>query len=274
MYLINGNAGEFLSVHDRGLHYGDGLFETLAIQNGVPLCWVPHYQRLKQGCDRLKINCPSADLLLSEFSQIVGKDAKAVLKVIITRGEGSRGYRMSEPETHITRILGVFPWPDYPEKNVTGGVNIKICKTRLGKNSSLAGIKHLNRLEQILARGEWNTPDIAEGLMLDTDDNIIECTMSNIFIINNNYLITPDLTYSGISGVIRNCILELAKQIGFKPKIKKISKSDLYSAGEIFLCNSIIGLWPVCDIEGHTFNTGSGTKKVRDLLISHQMIVQ
>lgn len=274
MYLINGQASETLSVNDRGLHYGDGVFETLAVQNGIPLCWDRHYQRLARGCKQLQINCPLPDLLLAEIKLLVCNEPLLVLKIIITRGEGGRGYRLPEPETSVTRIVGVFPWPAYPEKNYTKGVDLKICKTRLGKNPSLAGIKHLNRLEQVLARGEWDNPGIAEGLMLDTDDNIIEGTMSNIFILNDNELITPDLTCCGIAGVVRECILGLAPDIGFKTRIDKISESGLYSAREIFLCNSVIGLWPVTGIEGHKFTPGHGTEKIRNKLISQQIIVQ
>ena len=176
--------------------------------------------------------------------------------------------------TPVTRILGAFPWPVHPEKNYTEGVDLRICKTRLGKNPVLAGIKHLNRLEQILARSEWDNPEIAEGLMLDMDDNVIEGTMSNLFIINDNDLVTPDVSGCGIAGVVRACILGLAPDIGFKTIIKNIPASELYSAGEIFLCNSVIGLWPVLAIEGHKFRPGHGTGKIRNELVSQHIIVQ
>lgn len=274
MYLINGQASETLSVHDRGLHYGDGLFETLAVQNGTPLCWDKHYRRLALGCKRLQFDCPQSDLLLAESRQLAGNTPLLVLKIITTRGEGGRGYR-PEPGTPVTRILGVFPWPSHPQKNYTEGVNLRLCKTRLGKNPDTAGIKHLNRLEQVLARGEWDNPEIAEGIMRDTDDNIIEGTMSNIFLIKDNgLLITPDLTNCGITGVIRENILALAPDIGFKTIIKNVSETDLYSADEIFLCNSVIGLWPVAAIEEHEFRPGPGTGRIRNVLVSHRIIVQ
>jgi len=274
MYLINGQTSDTLSVHDRGLHYGDGLFETLAVQNGMPLCWDRHYLRLVRGCDQLHINCPEPDLLLTELNQLVRNTKQVVLKIIITRGEGSRGYRLPEPVLPATRILGVFPWPSWPEKNYTAGVVLKLCKTRLGKSPALAGIKHLNRLEQVLARSEWDNPEISEGIMLDMDDNVIEGTMSNIFIVNNNTLITPDLTFCGIAGVVRECILDLAQDIGFTTKIKNISEPELYSASEIFLCNSVIGLWPVQRIEGREIQAGPVTKKIHDLLHGQQLIAQ
>lgn len=274
MYLINGQTSESLSVHDRGLHYGDGLFETLAVQDGTPLCWDKHYQRLARGCERLQLDCPPPDLLFGEGRQLVGNSPLVVLKVIITRGEGGRGYRFPETGTPVTRILGVFPWPDHPQTNRTKGVTLRMCRTRLGKNPVMAGMKHLNRLEQVLARSEWDNPDVAEGIMQDTDDNIIEGTMSNIFIINGNKLLTPDLTHCGIAGVVRECILALAPDIGFKTKIKNVSEADLYTAGEIFVCNSVIGLWPVSAIEGHKFTPGPGTGRIHNELVSRRIIVQ
>jgi 4-amino-4-deoxychorismate lyase len=274
MYLINGQTSDTLSVHDRGLHYGDGLFETLAVQNGMPLCWDRHYLRLVRGCDQLHINCPEPDLLLSEINQLVRNTKQVVLKIIITRGAGGRGYRLPKPEIPATRILGVFPWPSHPEKNYTEGVVLKLCKTRLAKNPALAGIKHLNRLEQVLARSEWDNTETVEGLMLDTDDNVIEGTMSNIFIVNGNNLLTPELTFCGIAGVIRECILDLAPDLGFKTRIKHISETELFSASEIFLCNSVIGLWPVQKIEDHEFQAGPVTRKIHDLLVRQQMIAQ
>ena len=91
MYLINGQDCESLSANDRGLHYGDGLFETLAVHNGIPLCWDKHYQRLARGCNQLHINCPQAGLLLAEIKQLVHNEPLLVLKIIITRGAGGRG---------------------------------------------------------------------------------------------------------------------------------------------------------------------------------------
>ena len=197
MFLINGHISERLSAQDRGLQYGDGVFETIAVRQKELLCWEPHYRRLKTGCDFLGIDCPSSSLLINEAAQLEYNSELAVLKIIITRGQGGRGYRPPVPKTPATRILGLYPWPDYPEENYIQGVKTKICQTRLGHNPQLAGIKHLNRLEQVLARSEWDQPEIAEGLMLDIDDNVIEGTMSNLFIIKDQKLMTPDLSQCG-----------------------------------------------------------------------------
>ena len=273
MHLINGQPNELLPVQDRGLQYGDGLFETIAICDKQPLCWDKHYARLKKGCARLGMECPSYDLLFSEALQLFNDSDKSVLKIILTRGQGGRGYRPPEKLNPVTRILGIYPWPDHPVENRTAGVIIRLCNTRLARNSQLAGIKHLNRLEQVLARSEWDDPDIAEGLMLDTEDNVTEGTMSNLFVLNGNLLITPDITECGIAGIIRECVLELATDIGLETSISTLTDKDLYAVDEIFLCNSVIGIWPVRQLEQHKFRVGPWTDKIHERLVQKNMIV-
>ena len=274
MFLINGQISESLSVQDRGLHYGDGLFETLAVQQQQPLCWDQHYDRLNTGCNRLGLECPPADLLLTEAGQIYDQADCSVLKIILTRGQGGRGYRPPDKQNPQSRILANYPWPDYPANNPVTGVTVRFCKTHLGHNSQLAGIKHLNRLEQVLARSEWDDPGIAEGLMRDTRNNIIEGTMSNLFIIRGNKLMTPDLTGCGIAGIIRACILTLAEEMGLQTSITTVNETELNAADEMFLCNSVIGLWPVRQIEKRAISTGPWTNKIRLKLIQEKMIVQ
>lgn len=274
MFLINGQFSESLSAQDRGLHYGDGVFETLAVQQQQPLCRDKHYARLKTGCIRLGMECPPSDLLWSEAAQIYGDADFSVLKIILTRGQGGRGYRPPDKQNPLSRILASYPWPDFPAKNPVAGVTIRFCNTRLGHNPQLAGIKHLNRLEQVLARGEWDDPEVAEGLMRDTQNNLIEGTMSNLFIISGNKLITPDLTGCGIAGITRECILALAENIGLQTSITTMTDAELYAADEIFLCNSVIGIWPVKQIEHHVIRPGPWTNKIRHKLIQEKMIVQ
>jgi len=274
MFLINGQFSESLSVQDRGLHYGDGLFEPLAVQQQQLLCWDKHYDRLKTGCFRLGMECPPADLLMSEAAQIYAQADCSVLKIILTRGQGSRGYRLPDKHNPQTRILASYPWPDFPANNSVTGVTVRFCKTQLGYNPQLAGIKHLNRLEQVLARSEWDDPGIAEGLMRDTHNCIIEGTMSNLFIIRGNQLLTPDLTGCGIAGTIRECVLDLAENVGLQVTITALTDADLYAADEMFLCNSVIGIWPVCQLEQHALSPGPWSIKIRDKLIHGKMIAQ
>lgn len=270
MFIINGELTATLPVQDRGLHYGDGLFETLAIHDQQPLCWDSHYRRLITGCRRLGLPCPPQDQLLSEAKQLCVHPGKAVLKIIITRGSGGRGYQ--PPAQPPVRILGLYPWPDYPSGNYDQGIKTRMCETRLGHNPQLAGIKHLNRLEQVLARSEWNDPEIAEGIMRDIRNNIIEGTASNLFLISGENLITPDLSACGIAGIIREKISELAAHIGLRLQITTVSEPQLLNADEIFLCNSIMGVWPVRQIDAQVMPVGPWAGKIRSALLEQALI--
>ena len=249
--LINGVPATCIDVHDRGFHYGDGLFETFAVSNGEPALWDGHMQRLQLGCQRL--NFPALDLALlrSEALSLSGGVAQGVLKIIITRGGGGRGYRAPPPlSAQVTRILALYPWPDYPAAFWSEGVTVRVCATRLGWCPALAGIKHLNRLEQVLARSEWDDASVAEGLMLDIQGNVIEGTMTNLFVVRNGQLLTPDVSQCGVAGVMRNWILAYARVAGIPSAITALTLDNVNSADEVFLCNSVIGLWPVREIIG------------------------
>jgi 4-amino-4-deoxychorismate lyase len=194
-----------------------------------------------------------------------------VLKIIITRGSGGRGYDPASVVTP-TRLLLLHPWPEYPREYCESGVEVRLCETRLAGNPRLAGIKHLNRLEQVLARGEWRDPSIAEGLMLDAHDHVIEGTMSNLFLLRNGQLLTPDVSQSGVAGIIRGRILEAASDLGLKALVGEVECEDLYRADEVFLCNSVIGIWPVRALNNRRWNTMPVTHCVRQYLARHGII--
>lgn len=241
MILINGMATDKVDALDRGLHYGDGLFETLAIRAGQPLLWQRHMQRLSAGCGRLGIPLPDNGLLENEAAQVCAGVAQGVLKIIFTRGAGGRGYR-PPAEPRPTRMVALYPWPDYSP--ATQGVMLRVCATRLARNPALAGMKHLNRLEQVLARNEWNDAGIAEGIMLDSEGRVISGTMSNLFLVKAGGLMTPDVTQCGVAGVMRGLILDIAARLDIPARVREITLNDVLEADEVFVCNSLIGLWP------------------------------
>ena len=148
--LVNGKAVDCVPTLDRGLLYGDGLFETIAVSGGKLCFWEPHMQRLQAGCERLGMALVDAAQLAQECSLLIQESQQAVIKIIITRGSGGRGYRLPE-QPHSTRIIQLHDWPAWPADCTECGINTRICSTLLGHNSSLAGIKHLNRLEQVMA---------------------------------------------------------------------------------------------------------------------------
>jgi 4-amino-4-deoxychorismate lyase len=263
--LINGLATDEISFFDRGLQYGDGLFETIAVEDSSLLCWGEHLDRLEQGCKRLNISCPDSTILKDEAISLINSNTRGVIKIIITRGQGGRGYVLPDLDKP-SRIISLYPWPEYPCENYSAGIKVRLCDYRYSRNSTLAGIKHLNRLEQVLARAEWTDDSIAEGIVMDQEENVVEGTMSNLFYLANNILTTPDLSTCGVDGIIRNKIIELATKLNIDVEIKKISIESLMKADEIFVCNSIIGVWPVNTIGEKIFSVGKDTQQITQAL--------
>lgn len=261
MILINGQTDDRIAIQDRGLQYGDGLFETIAYRNNNFEFLDDHLDRLTHGCERLNISTAFIDELKADLSTIKSQQtSSAVVKVIISRGQGGRGYK-PPTDAQPTRIVSVHPFPDYPE-SYQNGVNVISCKQTLSRNKTLAGLKHLNRLEQVLARSEWTSDDIAEGLMQDEHGHVIEGTMTNIFWVKSNQLMTPELSYSGVNGVMKQQILKLAKQHQIEVVETSVTQQDLLMADEVFLTNSIIGIWPVSSIDGEAIAPVDGVTKL------------
>lgn len=266
--LIDGQDSIMLNAQDRGLLYGDGLFETIAVRNGAPLRWERHLQRLMRGCERLGIPCPDVATLTIESLALCKGHDRAVLKLIVTRGVGGRGYR-APAQPRATRILSLHPWPDYPAGHARDGVRVRLCDMRLARQPALAGIKHLNRLEQVLARAEWNDEEIAEGVLFDSEDHVIEATMSNLFLVSEGQLITPDLSDCGVAGIMRAMMIEIAAELGMTCSVRTVARTELFDAAELLLCNSLIGLWPIRQLDTRRLVPGPVTQRLQQALELH-----
>lgn len=266
--LINGIVQDSINVTDRGLQYGDGLFETMAVRNGKILLRDKHWQRLALGCKKLALNCPNIKLIEKDIATLCKqnhKEEQFVIKLIVTRGIGQRGYRFTK-DLAATRILSIHTCPDYPEEYSTTGVLVRYCNTTLSENKALAGIKHLNRLEQVLARNEWDD-DFQEGLMLNAKGHVVDGTMSNLFVVKDNQLLTPDLSISGVAGVMRETVIELAQKLQITVKEKIILPADIEKADEVFLTNSLFGIWPVKMLDKIQFKSaGNITQQLQQKL--------
>lgn len=266
--LINGEQTETLNIADRGLQYGDGLFETMAAKDGKVALWETHWQRLSLGCEKLCINLPNKDTVEAEIDLLLNKvnEELSVIKLIITRGIGKRGYSFTEQQ-NPTRILSCHPWPEQYEEFQNKGVTVKYCETILSENKQLAGIKHLNRLEQVLARNEWDNDEFQEGLMLTAQGNVVDGIMSNIFAVLEGKLFTPDLSLCGVSGVMRQTIIKIAKELNYAIYEKDFTKIELEMADELFLSNSLFGIWPI-NLIGKTRYTkvGKVTKQLQQAI--------
>lgn len=242
--LVDGKRAAAVHALDRGLQFGDGLFETMAVVDGRIRLRARHLARLLQDCQRLLIEPPKQELLLDELDEAARRLSHGVLKLIITRGSGQRGYKL--PVHPISRrVLIASPWPDLPQQ-----MRLMVCKTVLASGGSLAGIKHLNRLEQVLATAEWEqVENVNEGLMLDPNGNAIEATSANLFIVRNGTVQTPKLDGCGVSGVMRSLVLDTINATGSTCEIKNISVKDVLTADEVFLTNSVSGIRPVVALD-------------------------
>lgn len=257
-HLVNGKVTDHISILDRGLQYGDGLFETILLKNSRLILWDEHIARLLEGCQRLSLEQPRPQLLATEAQQIIGLETSGVLKIIVTRGEGGRGYKIGP--NNPTRIISLYPAPVYLAENASLGIQARICQTRLSINPTLAGLKHLNRLEQVLARSEWQEETITEGLILDTEDFAVEGTMSNVFIEKDGVFSTPLLDRNGVAGVMRKHLLSL-----ISCQEKRITLPEVLEADSLFFCNSVIGIWPVKQLDNQTFTISEQLKSLQRL---------
>jgi 4-amino-4-deoxychorismate lyase len=259
--LVNGHESACVDAADRGLQYGDGLFETLAVHAGTPLLWSEHMQRLADGCARLRLPPPDPECLQREVMQVCAGQERAVAKVIITAGVAGRGYRR-ESAAPPTRVVSAHAWPAYPDSYAREGVAVRWCDTVLGINPRLAGIKHLNRLEHVLARAEW-AMEFAEGLMCDSEGYVVEGTMSNVFAVIGATVLTPAVTVTGVAGVMRSQVLQWVRAQGYACHEKRMTPAVLEAADEIFLTNSIIGVWPVRTLASRSYALGETTYKIQ-----------
>lgn len=256
------NNREGVSPASRGLAYGDGLFETMRVHDSAIPLLTRHLARLTSGLKRLSIPAPELDL--TDFLVgCCGNTPKAVLKLIVTRGSGGRGY-LPDPDAPSQLIASLFPFPHFDVDYAQAGISVGISGLRAGSNPLLAGLKHLNRLEQVLIRMDLHSAGFMEGLVLDSEDFVIEGVSSNIGIWRGNTLATPSLDSAGVAGVARGWALEQATAIGYSVSEQKLRLDDIWSADEVFLCNSINGFWPVASIAGRAIKTGSKTRLLQE----------
>jgi len=237
--LVNGQVQDMVQIGDRGLAYGDGLFETVRLHQAIPVLLTEHLDRMEKGASTLKI--PFDRQLMEKEIAVLATEfpREGVLKVMLTRGSGGRGYRPGE-QCEPSRIIALHALPEYA--NQASGIRTFICKQRLADQPAIAGLKHLNRLEQVLASMEWPDSTFDEGLMLDMHDNIKEGTRSNLFWVESGQLMTPTLEDCGVAGILRDYLLNSMPGSSEEPEspLERLAQAD-----EVFVCNSVFGIWPV-----------------------------
>ena len=246
MVLVDGKQATQIDAHDRGLHYGDGVFRTLKVENGMPCWWADQYRKLAADCEALNLACPEEALLLNEVRQAAREPDTGGVKIILTRGLGKRGYALPEQCQPVRLVMG-FAYAAAARRDI----RLRWCELRLSFQPRLAGIKHLNRLENVLARSEWNNPAIDEGLLLDETGNVIGGTMTNLFLFEQGRLVTPELARCGIAGVTRERLMRGASRNGMAVSIENIMPARLLAADEVFLVNSLIRIWRADSLDKH-----------------------
>ncbi|HET7330160.1 aminodeoxychorismate lyase [Dyella sp.] len=240
MMLVNGQLSDSVNALDRGLSYGDGLFETIRFEAGQAPLWPRHMQRLAIGCERLHLPAPDTELLWQEAQQVGAGQSRFVLRITLTRGVGERGY--APPLTVApTRIVAAFPSPALSTALYVDGVRVYRCQTSLADQPLLAGIKHLNRLEQVLARAEWNDPAIGEGLVCDRHGHVISATAANLFAVIDGVPVTPSVDRCGVAGVARAALLDAFPEC----QVRDLPLGEVLNASELFLSSSVRGILPV-----------------------------
>ncbi|MCV2402861.1 aminodeoxychorismate lyase [Marinomonas sp. C2222] len=260
-WFVNYIVDDAISPADRGLAYGDGVFETIHATPVSLLQLDNHLARLYKGLNKLGMSLSPQrkqeleDFLLSDILPLVSVDS--VVKIIVTRGEGGRGYLPPEEPSH-TVCIGILPCPDYSLQQQQG-VSLSISPVTVSSNRFLAGIKHLNRLENVLAKQHLSDSDF-EAIMLDDKGDVIECIQSNIFWFKGGKIYTPSLEFSGVEGTYRKQIIE---HFDGDVQLGSFKLNDVLSADEVFITNSLMKIVPVINIADTAFVYGSLTKALQ-----------
>jgi 4-amino-4-deoxychorismate lyase len=248
MFLVNGQPADSLQLTDRSIHFGDGLFETMLCKKGILQFWNDHYERLCEGCYRLHIPVPEQSLLETESRRLldtVNRDETARVKLIISRGSGGTGY--APPE--LQQPARIFSWQYYQPLPDTP-LRVGVSTVRLGEQPLLAGLKHLNRLEQVMARHEIQDSDLDEALMLDQHERVVEGISSNVFWFDEDVLCTPSLQRCGVAGIIRGRVIQVANKLGITVKEDDFSLNDAVHSRGLFLTNSLMGMRSAGELGG------------------------
>ena len=260
--LVNGELSNQVPATDRGLQFGDGLFETIAVMGGQPRFWQGHMDRLSAGCERLGLPVTPQAVLLRELKTVSAGNSSCLVRIIVTRGGSGLDFAPGHPAA-ANRIVSSHPWPMQEKDFATLGIRARVCDLRLGIQPVLGGIRHLNRLEQVMARAEWEDSNIQESILLDREDHIISGVSSNIFLVYSGRLLTPRLDRCGVRGVMRGAILN-----AFRPlcEQRRLLLDMLPEAEEIFICDSVNGVLPVTRVDHWEYTIGPLTREVQDWL--------
>ena len=249
--LLNGEPASRLIPLDRACQFGDGLFETMAVRAGRPCLWGYHLRRLQHGCERLGLPPVEPGLLWRESLQLAQGREQAILKIIISAGSSDRGYAR-DPAAAPGRWLGIGDWPRSGPLAADRPLVVQECRIRLGSQPLLGGIKHLNRLEQVLARRELGE-DADEGIVCDSQGRPLEGIAANLLLRLDDRYLTPPIDEAGVAGTVRQLLLDAADRLDLPLKVQALSMDQLYRGRALFMTSALLGIRPVARIGGHVF---------------------
>jgi len=254
---INGVLADALPATDRATQFGDGSFTTARVMGGKVQLLAQHIDRLKAATERLMIAGVDWQALEAEMRHAASSCDDAVLKVILSRGVGGRGY--SPQGCHSpSRMVSLSDYPSHYHRLRQQGVRLALSPVALSQNSLLAGIKHLNRLEQVMIRLHLDQTDAHEALVVDTEGMLVECCAANIFWRKGSQVFTPELSLAGVSGVMRNHIIHLLEEDArFNVSEVKAPPETLRDADEVIICNALMPVLPVIQAENWHFTSST-----------------
>lgn len=264
MILVDGEPATVIDARDRGLAYGDGVFRTLKCLAGAPLWWRDQFDTLRRDCAALALSVPDGDALRDEVGRVAA-GADCVVKILVTRGSGARGYA-PPAGTPSTRVVMASALPPMAQSGAPADVMARLCSLRLAAQPRLAGVKHLNRLENVLARAEWNDPACYEGLLCDASGQLVGGTQSNLFWLEGNTLCTPPLDDCGIAGVTRTRLLRRAGRLGLASRFERCLPAAILAADEVLIGNSLIGIRRLARIDDAALSDAGWRTRLDELV--------
>jgi len=263
---IDGVAGNTVPADDRGLQYGDGVFETILVRNGVPRFIGMHRDRLRRGLTQLGIQFSAGKILDDEIARAVAlAPPLAVLKIIVTRGSARRGYA-PPANSEARRIVSLWPTTPLADNLVGHGVNLGVARLRLPQPSPFAGLKHLNRLENVMAARDINAGAEFDALLLDTTERLVSGASSNVFLVKGGGILTPRVDRVGVTGVMRQVVLREAPRLGIAAREQDLTLDDARSADGMFITNARIGVVPVQRVREHVFGMTDIASRLRSVI--------
>lgn len=266
---VNHVENGLISPFDRGVAYGDGVFATMrTASSDMPagiLFLDGHISRLLQSCERLSIKWHPSDLLIQQLILLAQQYPQHCIKLLLTRGVGGRGYQ-APLSANVTEVVSVHPIPEHYLDWQQSGISLASSPICLGRQPLLAGIKHLNRLEQVLIKSQPLHSTHQDWLVFDCDGNVIESSMANIFVVKNGHVFTPAITHAGVSGVMRETLIDTLLCQGLSVMATQLTLGDIQAADNIFITNSLFGIVDVTAIDDFQFSRWTQTSRFRHIL--------